>query len=94
MKTLVLVICAVLLSAPAYAVNQYNITNKTCAEVQSILKRDGIAQLRYPSPRNPSLTVYDRYVSGSRYCRPQPTTVPTANNKSCRVHKCRKHGGR
>ena len=94
MKRLVLVLSAVLISSPALAVKQYNINNMSCGEVQSILKRDGIAQLRYSSPRNASVTLYDRYVSGSQYCRPQPTTVPTVDNKKCRVHKCRKHGGR
>lgn len=94
MKKLVLILTALLISSPAFAVKQYNINNMSCSEVQATLKRDGIAQLRYSSPSNASLTLYDRYVSGSQYCRPQPATVPTADNKKCRVHKCRKHGGR
>ena len=94
MRTPILTLCALLVSTPALAVKQYNIGNMSCSEVQAILKRDGIAQLRYPSPRNPSMTLYDRYVSGSQYCRPKPATVPTTDNKKCRVHECRKHGGR
>ena len=94
MKTLVLAICALLISAPAHAISQYNINNMTCSEVQSLLKRDGQAQLRYTSPNNPTLTLYNRYIGGSGYCRPQPTTIPTRDNKKCRVNKCRPHPGR
>ncbi|MCP4998229.1 MAG: hypothetical protein GY933_05580 [Hyphomicrobiales bacterium] len=94
MKTLLLMICAVLVSAPAFAMNQYNINNMTCSQVQSTLKRDGQAQLRYTSPRNVSLTLYDRFVSGGNYCRPMIVYVPTRDTKKCKVRKCQKYGGR
>lgn len=94
MKTVLLLFCAVFVSTPAFAINQYNINNMTCSEVQSILKRDGQANLRYTSPNDPTLTLYDRFVSGNKYCRPKSTGVPTRDNKKCRVHKCQRYGGR
>ena len=87
-------ICAVLVSAPALAMNQYNTTTMTCSQVQSTLKQEGQAQLRYPSPRNPSLILYDRFVSGGNYCRPQTAFVPTRDTNKCRVTKCQRYGGR
>lgn len=94
MRTFLLMICAIIVSAPAYALNSYNINSMTCGQVQSILQQEGQAQLRYTSPRNPSLQLYDRYVSGGQICRTQVATVPTRDNANCRVHKCRSFTGR
>ena len=94
MRTFILVICAVLVSAPALAMNQYNINGMTCSQVQSILKQEGQAQLRYTSTRNPSLTLYDRFVGGGNICRPMIVYVPTRDTQKCKVRKCQKYGGR
>ena len=48
--------------------------------------------LRYRSPHNPALTLYDRYVSDGRYCQSSEvatrTGVPTADSNYCPLRKC------
>jgi hypothetical protein len=86
---------AVALSAsalPAQAINRYNTQKMTCEQVQSTLNRDKAAVLRYPSARNPSLTLYDRYVRSGYYCDghtvPERVTIPTKNTAQCLVLHC------
>ena len=93
MRTLILMICATMVWAPAHALNQYNINNMTCAEVQSVLKRDGQAQLRYTAPDNPSLQLYGRYV-GANICHTRIVSVPTRDTNKCQVRECYRFGGR
>ncbi|MCY6380246.1 hypothetical protein [Hoeflea prorocentri] len=98
MKRLALSLTILLVAAPAGAVQTYDIGNMTCSQVQSILKRDGVAQLRYNSKSNPSLPIYNRYVSGSTFCSSRSianlATVPTRDNPSCRVKICKRFGDR
>lgn len=97
MKTAILMFCAVFVSAPAFAINQYNINTMSCSQVQSTLKRDGQAQLHYSSPGNPSMTLYDSYVRDSSYCNSRATratNVPTKDTGKCKVHQCKKRAGR
>ena len=48
--------------------------------------------MRYRSPHNPALTLYDRYVSDGRYCQSSEvatrTSVPTADTYYCPLRKC------
>ncbi|MEM6464237.1 MAG: hypothetical protein AAF724_20210 [Pseudomonadota bacterium] len=90
---LLVLLFAILAAAPAFAINQYDISNRTCSEVQSILQRDGQAQLRYPAPDNPGITLYGRYISSGRYCRPTTAFVPTRDTRNCRVQECLRTGG-
>ena len=98
MKRLALTLAAVFVTAPAAAVQTYDIRNMTCSQVQSVVKRDGIAQLRYSSKSNPSVPLYNRYVSGSTFCGSRSianlATVPTRDNPSCRVKICKRFGDR
>lgn len=98
MKRLALSLSALLMVAPAGAVQSYDIRNMTCSQVQSIVKRDGVAQLRYNSKSNPSVPIYNRYVSGSTFCGSRSianlATVPTRDNPSCRVKICKRFGDR
>lgn len=77
---------------PAHAINRYNTNKMTCEQVQSALDQNRVAILRYPSSRNPSLTLYDRYVRSGYYCDghtvPERTSVPTRNTQNCPVLHC------
>ena len=98
MKRLALSLSALLMAAPAWAVQSYDIRNMTCSQVQSIVKRDGVAQLRYSSKSKPSVPIYNRYVSGSTFCSSRSianlATVPTRDNASCMVKICKRFGDR
>jgi hypothetical protein len=90
-------VCAVVFCAPALAASKYNTSTMSCSQVQSALKRDGRAQLRYPSARNPSVTLYDTYVAGSNNCNSgvaKSASVPARDTAKCKVHECRRQPGR
>ena len=77
---------------PANAISRYNTKKMTCEQVQTTLDRDKAAILRYPSPRNPSITLYDRYVRSGYYCEghtvPERVTIPVKNTANCPVLHC------
>lgn len=96
-------IAILLLSASplsAEAISRYETTRLSCDRIQSILKAEGTAILRYASSRNPSVVKYDIYAAPGGQCksggRGRLSTVPAANTKSCPVLKCinKKGGGR
>jgi hypothetical protein len=76
----------------AHAISRHSVGGWTCARVKATLQSEGAAILRYPSTRNPSLTLYDRYVLDTRWCQPgqvfKNTSIPTADTKVCPVRKC------
>lgn len=78
--------------ADASAISRYDIGGMSCAKVQGIIQSQSAAILRYRSPRNPSLTLYDRYVKDGRYCQSSEvatrTGVPTADSNYCPLRKC------
>jgi hypothetical protein len=82
-------------SLPASAIERVNTNKISCAKVQTKLIQNGAAILRYPSKRNPSLTLYDRYVGDSRYCQSNEigkwASVPAKDTRSCRVIACEKY---
>jgi hypothetical protein len=92
MKRLLTAVPMLFAAADASAINRYDIGLKTCAEVQSIIQSEGAAILRYRSPRNPSLPLYDRYVRDRSYCQSTEITeragVPTIDGNYCPVRKC------
>jgi hypothetical protein len=79
-------------AADASAINRYDIGGLSCARVRGIVQSQGAVILRYRSTRNPSLTLYDRYVADGRYCQSSEvattTGVPTADTNYCPVRKC------
>lgn len=81
-----------LVAFEAQAISRYEIAGMSCGRVQGIVRAEGAAILRYPSPRNPSLTLYDRYVAHGGFCQAEEEAaaafVPTADTPSCRVLKC------
>ena len=93
MKTVALILPALIaISAmPANAAG-YDITNWNCKRVLQTIANEGMAILRYRSARNPSLQLYDRYVFGSRFCKPEEVirfaSVPTVDDRHCPVKRC------
>jgi len=76
----------------ASAISRYDVGNMSCAKVQGIVQSQGAVILRYRSPRNPSLPLYDRYVASASYCQAGEVTnrtgVPTTDRKYCPVLNC------
>ena len=91
-KTLLAALALSLVAFEAHAISRYDIAGMSCSRVQGIVRADGAAILRYPSPRNPSLTLYDRYVAHGGYCQIDEEAVasfvPTKDTASCPVLKC------
>ena len=55
---------ALFAASTAQAIERYNSQAMSCASVQATIRADGAAIMRYASKSNPSLTLFDRYVSG------------------------------
>ena len=47
MKSVMLALGLALVATNSYAISRYNSTSKTCAQVQSIIVRDGAAIMRH-----------------------------------------------
>ncbi|WP_048647629.1 hypothetical protein [Nitratireductor soli] len=77
----------------AEAISRYNSTAMSCASVQARIANEGAAIMRYRSQRNPSLTLYDRYVANEFLCpaghRAVRSYIPTADQASCPVLHCK-----
>lgn len=93
MKRLTLCLCLVAISLPAHALNRYATPTLTCERIQTILKEENAAILRYPSPRIADLTLYDIYVSNGRFCSSgeygATAYVPARDTRQCRVLECK-----
>lgn len=94
-KVLMIALAATMLAAPAHAISRYNSQGMSCGQVQAAVQREGAVILRYRSARNPGLQLYDRYVSGGRFCAVGEvavgSSVPTRDDRSCYVLKCRSY---
>lgn len=64
----------------------------SCGEITSIIRREGAAIFRYPSPRRTGATLYDRYVRDSSYCASHQALervyIPSQNGGQCQVQHC------
>lgn len=91
MRLILASLAIIMATSSSQAISRYNIGGKSCGEVQSIVAREGAVILRYTSKRG--LPLYDRYVADSRFCVSSEyatlVTVPTRDNKFCRVYRCR-----
>jgi hypothetical protein len=76
----------------AHALSRYDSTKLTCAQVQSIINREGAAIMRYPSTRVRGMVLYDRFVSNFQQCAIGEYSViryiPTADKEDCFVLSC------
>jgi hypothetical protein len=81
---------ATLVASPALAISRVSATSRTCGELRQIIDSQGAVIVTHPGSRQAG-TLYDRYVSDSRFCDPgQVATddwVP-AKDKSCRLRNC------
>jgi hypothetical protein len=91
-KALLLAAGLCLLAVEAQAISRYDPTRMGCDEVRARVAREGAVILRYRSPRNPNLTLFDRYVSSDRMCQSHERAVrayvPSADAQSCPVLRC------
>jgi hypothetical protein len=91
MKAASIALCLSLLAVEAHAISRYTTTNMNCAAIQAAVQSEGVAILRWQSPRNPSLPLYGRYVANRRFCQMEEVAeiayVPAAD-ASCPVHRC------
>ncbi len=87
-------------SFSAEALSRYETRQLSCDRIQSILKAEGTAILRYGSSRNANIVKYDIFAAPRGQCvsggRGRLSTVPAADTNSCAVLKCIniKGGGR
>jgi hypothetical protein len=92
MKRTLLVLSVLVASEPALAVERHNIDRMSCAQIQAMLRADGMAILRHKSTRDPSLTVYGPYVRDNKSCRAGflsvRRSVPATDTNSCPVYQC------
>lgn len=77
---------------PAQAVSRYSAMQLSCGEIKSIIRHEGAAIFRYPSPRREGFTLYDRYVRNSSYCARHQSLekvfIPSAGGERCLVQHC------
>ncbi|MEX0347463.1 MAG: hypothetical protein AB3N20_21250 [Rhizobiaceae bacterium] len=78
-------------STSAEAISRYNSTSMSCSKAKAIVRSQGAVIFRYPSRRNPSLTLYDRFVAHGGLCAfgetAAPKSVPTRSG-NCRLIAC------
>lgn len=94
MKRLLLALtAAILATAPAHAINRYNIDRFSCGEVQDIIAAEGAAILRYTSTSGSGMTLYNRFVRHGGLCPAGQVTktefIPTSDTLECPVMACR-----
>lgn len=81
-----------LAASDAFAVTRYDITQMSCAEVQTRIEHDGLAILSYRSYRIIGLPIYDRFAKDQEFCPvgtvAAPVGVPTADIRYCPVKRC------
>jgi hypothetical protein len=94
MRRSVLVLSAILIACgPAHAIKRVNVTTLSCQQAKDLVAKEGAVIFRYPSKRNASLILFDRFVAHSGFCsikeRAKPKTVPSASG-SCRLRICKR----
>ena len=91
LRVATITLCIVLLPASAHAISRYISTSMTCQKVQATISEQGTVILQHKSART-GVLLYDRYASDGRFCSGREATVyasvPTRDQKSCRVYRC------
>jgi hypothetical protein len=79
-------------ASPVEAISRYSALQLSCGEIASIIRREGAAIFRYPSPRRTGLTLYDRYVRDNSYCASHQSLervyIPSQDGAQCQVQHC------
>lgn len=83
---------AAMIATPVQAISRYSAMQLSCGEITAIIRRDGAAIFRYPSPRRTGMTLYDRYVRDSSYCARHQSLekvyIPSVGGSQCLVRHC------
>ena len=83
---------ALVATGGAHAIERYNSRTLTCGQAHAIVAEQGAVIFRYPSPRKPDLTLYDRFVRHGGFCSlgevAAPQAIPTKDTASCAVLRC------
>lgn len=94
-KTVMLAAGLCVIAGQAVAISRHDPTRMSCDRVHALVANEGAVILRYRSSRNPSLTLYDRYVANDSFCNMgevlDRTYVPSADARACPVFKCKVH---
>lgn len=92
MSRLLAIVIVSVAALPAQAVSRYSALQLSCGEITSIIRQEGAAIFRYPSPRRSGFTLYDRYVRHSGYCARHQSLekvyIPSAGGEQCLVQHC------
>lgn len=92
MSRLLAIVLLLAAAMPAEAISRYSALQLSCGEIKSIIREEGSAIFRYPSPRRAGFTLYDRYVRHSGYCATHQTLeqvlIPSAGGEQCPVQHC------
>ena len=92
MKSALLALPLSILVADAQAQSIQGTTGATCGEVRSIISNNGAAIVRWPSPRDPRVQLYGRFVASRALCYGEQVTatvyIPTADAPACPVLAC------
>ena len=92
MSRLFAIVILMAATAPAQAVSRYSALQLSCGEITSIIREEGAAIFRYPSPRRSGFTLYDRYVRHRGYCARHQSVekvyIPSADGEQCLVQHC------
>ena len=92
MRAIAIAFSLSLVAGDSSAISRRDVSNMSCGQTQALVRSEGAVILRFRSPRNPSATLYDRYVSDDRYCGSSEQTTrasaSTADNEYCRLRKC------
>ncbi len=96
-SSFVLILGALLLAAGnAQAISRYPLSGLTCEAARALVQQEGAVIFRFPSPRNRSHVLYDRFVHHGGHCTFGETTVlrsvPAADG-SCALLICQQRSG-
>lgn len=93
MKALLMALTLAVLAGEAQAVSRYHTSRLTCEEARARIAAEGVVILRWQSPRDPSLPIYNRFVRSGRYCQHGEAAtrryIPTADRGNCPVLECK-----
>lgn len=93
MKALLTALTLAMLASEAQAISRYHTSRLTCDEARARIADEGVVILRWQSPRDPSLPIYNRFVRSGQYCKLGEAAtrryIPTADCDNCPVLECK-----
>ena len=93
MKNALVALLVLASASPALAISRHNTQGMACESIRNVLRNEGASVLRYPSPRKPGITLYDRYVRSDAFCDMNEYAdrayVPAKDTPRCPVLQCK-----